>query len=145
MARIVRDPIDPGLWYQQLVSEDCGAVVLFVGTVRNENEGFRVSGVDYEGYEPLAQKRLQAIEHEIRKKWQVRKVILVHRLGALKLGEASVVVGVSAPHRDEAFAAAEYGIRRIKEAVPIWKRELTEEGPRWLSGQPMKSAGENAD
>ncbi|MHA2620554.1 MAG: molybdenum cofactor biosynthesis protein MoaE [bacterium JZ-2024 1] len=145
MAQIVREPIDPGVWYQQLVSEDCGAVVFFVGTVRNENEGLRVSGVDYEGYEPLAQKRLQAIEHEIRKKWQVRKVILVHRLGALKLGEASVVVGVSAPHRDEAFAAAEYGIRRIKEAVPIWKRELTEEGPRWLSGQTMKSTGENAD
>jgi molybdopterin synthase catalytic subunit len=118
--------------------EDCGAVVIFVGTVRNENEGQAVESLEYDGYEPLAEKCLLAIEAEIRGKWPVCRVVLLHRLGHLNLGEASVLVGVSAPHRDDAFAAARFGISRIKESVPIWKKEYTEAGSRWLEGTMMK-------
>jgi molybdopterin synthase catalytic subunit len=142
---ITRQPIDVGEHYRRLVTEDSGAVVIFVGTVRNENEGHSVSHLEYDGYEALAEKHLKGIEAEIRARWTVRNVVLVHRLGDLNLGEASVLVGVSAPHREEAFAAAKYGIDRIKEAVPIWKKEyFSEGGARWLEGQVMQKPGGNA-
>lgn len=118
--------------YQSLVEQvrrpECGAVVLFLGTVR-EITGDRVTvALDYEAYAGLAEKKLAEIEAEVRQRWPVGDIALVHRLGRLEVGEVSVAVAVSCPHRQQAFAACQYAIDRLKEVVPIWKRENWADG-----------------
>ena len=112
---------------------DCGAVVLFTGTVRNFADGRPgVTALEYEAYEEVVEPRLAAVVAEARRRWPaLGRVALLHRVGRLEVGEASVVVAVSAPHRDEAFAAARYCIDTVKETVPIWKREEWEGGGDW--------------
>lgn len=111
----------------------CGAVVLFTGTVRNFADGRpAVTALEYEAYEEAAEPRLAAVAAEARRRWPpLGRVALLHRVGRLEVGEASVLVAVSAPHRDEAFAAARYCIDTLKETVPIWKREEWEGGDGW--------------
>lgn len=112
---------------------DCGAVVLFTGTVRNFAAGRpSVSALEYEAYEEEVEPRLAAVAVEARRRWPgVGRTVLLHRVGRLAVGEASVAVVVSAPHRDEAFAAARYCIDAVKESVPIWKREEWDGGADW--------------
>jgi molybdopterin synthase catalytic subunit len=134
---------------------DCGAVVLFSGTARDHSDGRQ--GVDllsYEAYESQAGSRIRAVCAELRRRWPaVGRVVILHRTGDVPLGESAVVVGVSAPHRDEAFAAARYGIDAVKACVPIWKRERWEGGDDWgvdgadlvdprAVGRPAAGAGE---
>ena len=115
------------------VRPDCGAVVLFTGTVRDHSEGRTgVSELEYEAYEEQVEPRLAAIADEVRVRWpEVGRVALLHRVGRLELGEPSVVVVVSTPHRAEAFAAARFCIDTLKATVPIWKRERWEGGEAW--------------
>jgi len=112
---------------------DCGAVVLFIGTVRNFADGRpAVTALEYEAYEEAVGPRLAAVAAEARRRWPpLGRVALLHRVGRLEVGAASVLVAVSAPHRDEAFAAARYCIDTVKETVPIWKREEWEGGDDW--------------
>lgn len=140
---ITHNPIRLDEYYRQLLSEDCGGIVVFVGTVRNENEGVRVEKLEYECHETIAENRLREIEAEIRRRWDVRQVVLVHRVGVLRVGEASVLVGVAAPHREDAFAAARFGIERIKDSVPIWKKEHGAGQARWLKGTVMRNPSES--
>lgn len=143
---IVRSPIDADTWvaltegelpvgdlYGWCVRPDCGAVVLFSGTVRDHAEGREgVSHLAYEAYEEQATPRLLAIAEEIRRRWPtVGNIALVHRTGDLELAESSVVVAVSAPHRPEAFDAARFGIDTLKATVPIWKHETWDGGEDW--------------
>jgi len=118
------------VWSQR---PDCGAAVLFTGTVRNVADGRPgVSALEYEAYEEEVEPRLAAIAAEARRRWPgVGRVALLHRVGRLGVGESAVAVAVSAPHRDDAFAAARYCIDTVKEAVPIWKREEWEGGSDW--------------
>ena len=104
-------------------STDSGAVVLFLGTVREMTEGRRTDSLDYEAFGPMAQKKLDEIEAEVRRRWPLDRVAIVHRTGRLELGEVSVAVAVSRPHRREAFDAARYLIDTLKETVPIWKND----------------------
>ena len=112
---------------------DCGAIVLFTGTVRNFADGRpSVTALEYEAYDEAVEPRLAVIASEARRRWPaLGRVALLHRVGRLEVGEASVVVVVSAPHRDEAFAAARYCIDTVKETVPVWKREEWEGGHDW--------------
>lgn len=112
---------------------DCGAVVVFTGTVRDHSAGRPgVSALDYEAYEDQATARISAIVGEARRRWPAtRRVACLHRLGTLKVGEAAVVVAVSAPHRCDAFDAARWCIDTVKDSVPIWKRETWESGSDW--------------
>ena len=112
---------------------DCGAVVLFTGTVRNHAEGRPgVTALEYEAYEEEVCPRLAAIVAEVRRRWpELGRVAALHRVGALDVGETSVLVAVSAPHRAEAFAAARFCIDTLKATVPIWKRETWEGGSDW--------------
>jgi molybdopterin synthase catalytic subunit len=112
-----------------------GGTCVFVGTVRETSGAGQVSGLRYEAWEELATRRLRAIVEEMLKGWPLRKVAIVHRTGDLAVGEASVVVACSAPHRAEAFEACRHGIERLKEDVPIWKKErlLTGEA-EWIMG-----------
>ena len=110
-----------------------GAIASFVGVVRNENAGRRVLRLEYEGYEPLALRVFERIGVESTERWAVR-MALHHRLGTLRIGEASVMIAVSSPHRADAFAACRYVIERVKQIAPVWKHEFFEGGDVWIAG-----------
>lgn len=120
-------------------SENCGAEILFIGTVRNTNEGRSVSGVHYDGHIILGEKILRGLCEEAQLKWGDDLNFWVeHRLGTLKLGEASVVINVTSPHRDAAYMASRYVIEQIKVRLPVWKEEIYCEGDKeWLKGQTL--------
>ena len=132
MVRLVRDPIDVAALHATLPQD--GALCLFLGVVRNENGGRPVRYLEYEAYEEMALPLMQEIESETRRRWPVTDVRLVHRLGRLEIGEPSVAVAVSSPHRNEAFAACRFAIDTLKAKVPIWKKEFYAEGEAWLEG-----------
>lgn len=112
-----------------------GGSCLFLGTVRDHSAAGAVTSLTYEAWEEMAAKRLEEIAGEMLEKWPVRKVALLHRTGDLRIGETSVVVACSSPHRAEAFDACRYGIERLKEDVPIWKKEQLAEGEsHWVMG-----------
>lgn len=138
---------DVGAVYAWCVLPSCGAVVLFSGTVRDHAEGRQgVTLLEYEAYAAHAERRLAEIGDEMRRRWPtVGRVALLHRTGALRLEESSVVVAVSAPHRAEAFDAARFGIDTLKATVPIWKREHWGDGADWATGaQHIRPVGEAA-
>ncbi len=115
---------------------DCGAVATFVGTTRvDESSGASVEYLEYEAYRPMADRKLEEIGAEIRERWEVGHVSIVHRLGRVDPGEASVVIVVATPRRVPAFEASRYAIERIKEIVPIWKREVWSDGYVWVGSQ----------
>jgi molybdopterin synthase catalytic subunit len=122
--------------YEWAVRPECGAVVLFSGTVRDHAEGRDgVESLTYEAYHEQVIPRLEALVAHIRQRWtEVGPIALVHRTGRLELGESSVVVAVSAPHRPEAFEAARFAIDALKATVPIWKNEVWEDGQDWGTG-----------
>lgn len=130
---LTEEPLSAGAVYDWAVRPDCGAVVLFSGTVRDHAEGRPgVTLLAYEAYTEQVVPRLAAIAAEIRVRYPaVRRIALLHRVGDLQLEESSVLVVVSAPHRPEAFAAARFGIDSLKATVPIWKRERWEGGEDW--------------
>jgi molybdopterin synthase catalytic subunit len=111
-----------------------GAVVTFAGLVRNHNQGRQVRYLENEAYEPLAIRALQRIVDEARELWPGARVAVHHRLGRLEIGEASIVIAAASPHRADAFAACRYTIERVKQIVPIWKREHFDGGDVWLEG-----------
>ncbi len=113
-----------------------GASVTFVGTVRDHARGQTVVRLDYEAFGPMALATMRAVEEEVRRRWQVTDIALVHRTGSLKIGDTSVVVAVTAPHRGEAFAACQYAIDNVKGSVPIWKKEFYVEGEAWVDDRP---------
>jgi len=130
--RVVAAPLEIQEAVDAVRHPEAGAVVLFVGTVREWTEGTRTLAIDYEAYPRMAEEYLATIGEEIRQRWDVRGVHIAHREGRLRPGEDSVVIAVSAPHRSDAFAACRHAIERIKETVPIWKKEITAEGSRWV-------------
>jgi molybdopterin synthase catalytic subunit len=135
-ARLVRGPIDAAALSTATARD--GAVCLFVGVVRDENRGRAVTGIDYEAYEEMALPLMQEIGAETARLFPVTRVRLVHRLGPLAVGEASVAVAVSSPHRAEAFAACRHAIDALKARVPIWKKEHYADGSEWLDEGPGK-------
>jgi molybdopterin synthase catalytic subunit len=110
----------------------CGAFVTFVGTVRNTNEGRDVDYLEYEAYPGMAEQKMAEIGDEIRQRWGLDRVAMAHRLGRCAIGEASIVICVASPHRREAFEACHYAIDRVKEIVPIWKKEVWRDGSVWI-------------
>ncbi len=135
LVRITSDPIGPQEAVDFVGDPGAGGTCVFVGTVRDHSEAGRVTGLRYEAWEELAVRRLGEIAAEMFEKWPVRKVALLHRTGDLDVGEVSVVVACSSPHRPEAFEACRHGIERLKEDVPIWKKERLVSGEaHWVMG-----------
>jgi molybdopterin synthase catalytic subunit len=132
MVRLVREPID--LAALQGAAPADGALCLFVGVVRNENGGRPVLRLEYEAYEEMALPLMEEIAAETRRRWPATEVRIVHRLGRLGIGEASVAVAATSPHRGESFAACRYAIDTLKATVPIWKKEFYADGETWLEG-----------
>ena len=130
------DPIDASEVLGRVGAVTDGAVALFLGTVRNVNEGRPVSGMEYEGYDVMAREVLASIAQEAAEIARTPHVAVVHRLGTLTLGEISVAIAVSTPHRAQAFEGARYVIEEIKKRLPVWKREHYVDGDaNWLDGQ----------
>ena len=121
-----------------------GAAVMFAGLVRDHNLGRRVLFLEYEAYEPLALKALERIVAEAREAWPETRVAVHHRIGRLEIGEASVAIAAASPHRANAYAACRYTIERVKQIVPIWKREHFEGGEVWLEGATADPENEAA-
>jgi molybdopterin synthase catalytic subunit len=115
---------------------EAGGVCVFLGVVRNNNAGRPVVALEYEAHGPMAEAKLKEIGETVHQRWpQVKQVALVHRIGRLGIGEASVVIAVSAAHRRDAFEACHFAIDRLKQTVPIWKREIFEDGAVWVGLQ----------
>ena len=134
------DEIDVASVHEWLVRPDCGGIVVFSGTARDHaGERTGVESLTYEAWESRATERIDAVVAELNRRWPaVRRVAVLHRTGLVPVGSSAVVVGVSAPHRDEAFAAARFGIDAVKSSVPIWKRERHSGGEDWgLEGAEM--------
>jgi molybdopterin synthase catalytic subunit len=133
--RVTSEPIGADEAAAFVADPTAGGSCLFLGTVRDRSAAGAVKGLTYEAWEEMAAKRLKEIGEEMLEKWPVRKVALLHRTGDLGIGETSVVVACSSPHRAEAFDACRYGIERLKEDVPIWKKEHLAEGEsHWVMG-----------
>jgi molybdopterin synthase catalytic subunit len=128
MIRLTTDAIDYAALTELVRRSDCGGVVLFLGTVRDLTDGRLTVALDYEAYPGMAEKKLAEIEQETRRRWPVGEMALVHRLGRLDVGEVSVAAAVSCSHRAEAFEACRFAIDRLKELVPIWKKENWADG-----------------
>jgi molybdopterin synthase catalytic subunit len=111
-----------------------GAVVTFLGLVRNHNVGRRVRYLEYEAYEPLALKAFERIGAEVHERWPDTRLALHHRIGRLEIGEASIAIASRSPHRANAYAACRYAIERVKQIAPIWKREFFDGGDMWIEG-----------
>lgn len=120
---------------RQVSHPNAGAINTFIGTVREMTEDKRTLYLEYEAYVPMAEKKLAEIDEEIRTQWPQSLVAITHRIGRLQISDAAVVIAVSSPHRDAAFAASRYAIERIKEMVPIWKKEHWEDGEVWIGDQ----------
>ncbi len=133
MIALTHDPIDHHALTEQVRRPHCGAVVAFLGTVRDLTDGKITVALDYEAYPRMAEKKLAEIEADTRDRWPVGDIALVHRLGHLEVGAVSVAVAVSCPHRAQAFEACRHAIDRLKELVPIWKKENWADGvTEWI-------------
>lgn len=134
-ARITTDPIDVAALNADFATPDDGAVLVFTGTVRRQNEGRAVTGLRYDAYAAMAEQELRRILEEAASRWPVSRLSAVHRTGALQVGDVSVAIAVASPHRAEAFEACRYVIEEIKRRLPVWKQERYVEGTeRWLEG-----------
>ncbi len=132
---ITHDRLDAGALAARLLRGRCGAVVTFDGVVRDNTKGRKTKFLDYEAYVPMALKMMRRIAEETKAGWPVDRVGILHRLGRLEIGESSVVIVVTSPHRGVAFEACRHAIDRVKQSVPIWKREYFEDGEIWVEGE----------
>lgn len=138
-CRITQDPIRLDELTAFVADPGAGAMATFVGTTRDNNEGRRVVRLEYECYPGMAEKEMEKIGQEVLERWPVKKVAMLHRLGRVDIGEASVAIAVSSGHRHAAFEACHYAINQLKETVPIWKKELYEGGEVWIGSQTGKN------
>ncbi len=138
--QVTREPLDPQRLASLVRRDESGAVALFYGVVRNHSHGRRVLYLEYDAYPSMAVKKMQQVAEEVRSRWDITDVAINHRTGRLEVGETSLLVAVSAPHRREAFEACHYAVDRIKEVVPVWKKEVWEGGESWVEGHPVAAA-----
>ena len=135
MIEISDGPLDPESITSRVRQHSNGAVVTFLGTTRDSTDGRGVLHLEYEAYRPMTDRKLEEVRDEIRGRWSIEDVAIAHRLGRLEIGDISLVVAVSSPHRADAFAACKYAVDRIKQVVPIWKKEFFEDGEVWVGSE----------
>ena len=132
---VIEQPIEPEQYRAYVVDAHKGAVVVFTGHVREWTKGVKTEYLEYEAYKPMAEKKLAQIGEEISQQWPGTTTSIVHRIGPLNISDIAVLISVAAPHRKDAYQANEYAIERIKEIVPIWKKEIWEDGAQWQGHQ----------
>ncbi len=145
MIEITDQVLDAEAITAQVRKDTNGAVVTFLGTTRSSTDGRTVLHLEYEAYRPMADNMLSDVAEEMRSRFSVEDVAIAHRVGRLEVGETSLVVAVASPHRREAFAACQYSVDRIKQTVPIWKKEFFEGGEVWVESPEDVAAREAAE
>ena len=135
IIELVREPIDPLPLIHHVRADEDGAIVTFDGFVRNQSHDRATLYLDYEAYESMALGKMREIAADLHEKYPIDRVLIVHRLGRLEIGETSVFIAVSAPHRAAAFDACRFAIDTLKRTVPIWKKEYFEDGAVWADGE----------
>lgn len=138
---IVEEPINVGEVIQKVVHPNAGAITTFIGTVREMTHEKRTVYLKYEAYIPMAVKQFAVIEEEIHSRWPGTLVAITHRIGELQITDVAVAIAVSTPHRAASFEACRHAIERIKEIVPIWKKEHWDNGESWMGDQKENVAG----
>ena len=133
MIEISRQPLEPDRITSRVRKDTNGAVVTFLGTTRDNFQGKRVLTLEYEAFEEMALKKMEEIRKELQAKFDIEDIAISHRIGTVPIGQISLVVAVASPHRKEAFLACHEAVDRLKEIVPIWKKEVFEEGSRWVA------------
>jgi molybdopterin synthase catalytic subunit len=136
MILISDTPINIQACIDSVQSERAGAVDVFIGTVRNHNKSKAVVRLEFETYDVMAVKKMTELANEASKRWDIEKVAMVHRKGVLDIGDVAVVIAVSTPHRAASFEACQWLIDTLKQVVPIWKKEIYEDGQEWLEAHP---------
>ena len=135
MYRLTDKPIELNELLALVGDPGAGAVATFIGTTRDNNEGRSILSLDYEAYPGMAEQEMARLGEEVEEKWRITRMAMVHRIGNVPIGEASVIIAVSAPHRDDAFKACRYAIDELKKRVPIWKKEIYRGGEIWIGSQ----------
>lgn len=135
MYEIVKEPIDTEAVIQKVIRREAGAITTFLGIAREWTRGRKTIYLEYDAYIPMAEKKLAEIGDEVKEKWSETEVAVTHRIGRLDISETAVCIAVSSPHRKAAYEANEYIIERIKQIVPIWKKEHWEDGETWIGNQ----------
>ena len=143
MFEIISEPINVEHLVKKVERREAGAITTFIGTVREFTKGKRTLYLQYEAYVPMAEKKLAEIGDEIKEKWTDAEVAITHRIGRLDITDIAIVIAVSTPHRRDAYEANEYAIERIKQIVPIWKKEHWEDGEMWIGDQLETTAYPN--
>ncbi|MGA7161683.1 MAG: molybdenum cofactor biosynthesis protein MoaE [Bacteroidota bacterium] len=138
MVQIVDKKINVAELMGSVTVPEAGGVDIFLGTTRNHSKGKRVVRLEYEAYVPMALKLMSEIETEIRERWSIHKLSMIHRTGVVPVMEPSVAIAVSASHRKEAFEACRYAIDELKKRVPIWKKEIFDDGETWVENSEAK-------
>ena len=133
MIEITNRPLDPEKVTSQVRRDTNGGVVTFLGATRDNFQGKRVLTLEYEAFEEMALKKMEEIRGEIQTEFQIEDIAISHRIGTVPIGQVSLVVAVASPHRKEAFLACHKAVDRVKEIVPIWKKEVFEDGSRWVA------------
>ncbi len=133
MIELTHQPLDPERVTAQVRRDTNGAVVTFLGTTRDNFEGKRVVILEYEAFPEMALKKLEEIRQQLKAEFGIDDIAIAHRIGTVPIGEISLVVAVASPHRKEAFFACHAAVDRLKETVPIWKKEVYEDGSRWVA------------
>jgi len=136
VIQVKQTALDPKVCEQFVGDPAVGGIVTFIGTVRNQTKEKPVLRLEFEAYEPMAISEMRKIAETIKDKWSATKVSIHHRVGVLAIEEIAVVIAVSTPHRKAAFAACQYAIDTLKETVPIWKKEIFEDGEVWVAAHP---------
>ncbi|MGB3079777.1 MAG: molybdenum cofactor biosynthesis protein MoaE [Saprospiraceae bacterium] len=133
---ISENPLDVKTCIDMVLTPETGGINVFVGSVRNITKGKKVVRLEFEAYTSMALKEMKKIAESIEMKWPVLNIVIHHRTGVLSVGEIPVIIAVSAAHRDAAFSACQFAIDQLKEKVPIWKKEIFEDGEEWVSAHP---------
>ena len=134
--KISVDPLQIQSCIDWVMSPECGGINVFIGSVRNVTKGKKVVRLEFEAYESMAMNEMNKIAKDVLKKWPVQKILIHHRTGILQTGEVPVIIAVAAAHRDAAFDACRYTIDTLKQTVPIWKKEVFEDGEGWVAAHP---------
>jgi molybdopterin synthase catalytic subunit len=134
--KISVDPLQIQSCIDWVMSPECGGVNVFIGTVRNATKGKKVVRLEFEAYQSMAMNEMNKIAKDVLKKWPVQKILIHHRTGILQTGDVPVIIAVAAAHRDAAFDACRYTIDTLKQTVPIWKKEVFEDGEIWVAAHP---------
>ena len=134
--QLLDQPLNPSVCIQQVQADDAGGMSIFIGTVRNQTKGKPVLRLEFEAYGKMAISEMRLIAERAQEKWPIKHISIHHRTGTLQIGEIAVIIAVTTPHRKAAFEACQFAIDTLKETVPIWKKEIFEDGEVWVAAHP---------